>query len=83
MVLIPNIGFDTAENEPCEVCLPSVYRSPRCPHVLEIASNRVGVFHIGEKIYAEDTKVEKTESARILRTKEEGLLIGSFRSVKK
>ena len=29
--LLAKFGFDTAENEPCKVCLLSVYRSPRCP----------------------------------------------------
>ena len=28
--LLANVGFDTAENEPCKVCPLSVYRSPRC-----------------------------------------------------
>ena len=28
--LLPKFGFDTAENEPCKVCPPSAYRSPRC-----------------------------------------------------
>ena len=27
--LVANIGFDTAENEPCKVCPHSAYRSPR------------------------------------------------------
>ena len=27
--LLANFGFDTAENEPCEVCPLSAYRSPR------------------------------------------------------
>ena len=27
--LLAKSGFDTAENEPCKVCPPSVYRSPR------------------------------------------------------
>ena len=27
--LLAKIGFDTAENEPCEVCPLSAYRSPR------------------------------------------------------
>ena len=30
-LVLANFGFDTAENEPCKVCLLSVYRSPRCP----------------------------------------------------
>ena len=28
--LLAKFGFDTAENEPCKVCLLSAYRSPRC-----------------------------------------------------
>ena len=31
--LVANIGFDTAEDEPCEVCSVSVYRSCRCIHL--------------------------------------------------
>ena len=31
--LLAKIGVDTAENEPCKVCLLSVYRSPRFPGI--------------------------------------------------
>ena len=32
--LLANVGFDTAENEPCKVCPLSAYRSPRLPDLL-------------------------------------------------
>ena len=32
------LGFDTADNEPCNVCLLSVYRSPRFHHEIRLVS---------------------------------------------
>ena len=31
--LLAKFGFDTAENEPCNVCPLSAYRSPRCDQI--------------------------------------------------
>ena len=45
--LLAKIGVDTAENEPCKVCPPSAYRSPRWLH---LEDDRYPTRNIHEKV---------------------------------
>ena len=45
--LLAKFRFDTAENEPCEVCPLSVYRSPRFTLGKELGKGSFGVVYAG------------------------------------
>ena len=46
--LLAKFGFDTAENEPFQVCSLSAYRSPRLMNVAELAKQAVEDGYAGE-----------------------------------